>query len=125
MKQKIFVSSCHDYILALSELILLRNSSGCIRMYKSDYAATAELFDYSTEAELFSAKHGNSRRPPLGYKRFARAADAIRFAIEDLPSQLLVGLCLEVNETRYEGREIRRLYESADYPLARGAGPLR
>jgi hypothetical protein len=94
-------------------------------MDKFDYATTAELFDYSTEAELFSAKRGNSRRPPLGYKRFARAADAIRFAIEDLPSQLLVGTYLEVNESRYEGTEIRRLYESAAYPLARGASPLR
>jgi hypothetical protein len=95
------------------------------KMHKFDYASEAELFDYSTEAELFSSGPRNSRRPPLGYKRFARAADAIRFAIEDLPSQLLVGTYLEVNEARYDGTEIRRLYESAHYPLARGAGPLR
>jgi len=94
-------------------------------MYKLDYATTAELFDYSTEAELFSTGPRISRRPPLGYKRFARAADAIRFAIEDLPSQLLAGTYLEVNESRYEGNEIRRLYESENYPLARGAHPLK
>jgi hypothetical protein len=96
-----------------------------MQMHKFDYATKAELFDYSTEAERFSTKPGNSRRPPLGYKRFARAADAIRFAIEELPSQLLVGTYLEVDESRYEGTEIRRLYESADYPLARTTGPLR
>jgi hypothetical protein len=95
------------------------------RMHKFDYATTAELFDYSTEAELFSSGPRNSRRPPLGYKRFARAADAIRFAIEDLPSQLLAGTYLEVNESRYEGTEIRRLYESENYPLAREAHPLK
>ena len=94
-------------------------------MHKFDYATKAELFDYSTEAERFSTKPGNSRRPPLGYKRFARAADAIRFAIEELPSQLLVGTYLEVDESRYEGTEIRRLYASADYPLARTTGSLR
>src|SRR4051812_48067860 len=94
-------------------------------MHKFDYSNTAELFDYSTEAELFSTRRGNSKRAPLGYKRFARAADAIRFAIEDLPSQFLAGTYLEINEARYEGTEIGRLYESADYPLSRGAGSLR
>ena len=91
-----------------------------------DYSTEAELFDYSTEAELFTSKGRNMRRLPLGYKRFARAADAIRFAIEDLPPQLLIGTYLEVDELRYESTEIRRLYDSADYPLARvAAGQLR
>jgi hypothetical protein len=95
------------------------------KMHKLDYDTEAELFDYSTEAELFSIRPRNSRRPPLGYKRFARAADAIRFAIEELPSQLLAGTYLEVNEARYEGAGIRRLYESPDYPLARMTDQLR
>ncbi len=86
-----------------------------------DYATEAELFDFSTQAELFSTKGRNSRRQPLGYKRFARAADAIRYAIEDLPPLLLVGICLEVDEIRYPSKEIRRLYESAGYPHSRRA----
>jgi hypothetical protein len=94
-------------------------------MDEFDYATTAELFDYSTEAELFSTRRRNSRRPPLGYKRFARAADVIRFAIEDLPSEFLAGTYLEVNESRYEGTEIRALYDSGDYPLTRTISPLR
>ena len=90
-----------------------------------DYTANAELFDYSAEAELFSTKPRNSRRQPLGYKRFGRAADAIRFAIEDLPPELLTGTYLQVDEVRYESTQIRRLYDSVDYPLARAPdGPL-
>jgi hypothetical protein len=80
-----------------------------------------ELFDYGMDAELFSPKGSNGRRQTLSYRRFARAAEAIRFAIEDLPPQALVGTCLEVNESRYEGAEIRRLYTSARYPLPRRA----
>jgi hypothetical protein len=77
------------------------------------------LFDYGMSAELFSSKASHGRRQPLSYRRFARAAEAIRFAIEQLPSQSLVGTYLEVNESRYESGEIRRLYASARYPLPR------
>ena len=90
-----------------------------------DCATKAEPFDYSTEAELFSAMKQKCRRSPLAYKRFARAADAIRFAIEELPSQLLIGTYLEVDEERYQGKDIRRLYESVDYPLTRRAARSR
>ena len=76
-------------------------------------------FDYNAEAELFSRRNG--KHEPIGYRRFARAADAIRFAIEDLPPELLIGTCLEVDELRYGSDAIHRLYQSADYPIARRA----
>jgi hypothetical protein len=80
-------------------------------------------FDYDAEAELFPTR----RRPPGGerfkYKRFSQAAQAVRFAIEDLPPQSLVGAFLEVDEQRYGSDEIRRLYESTEYPLSRRGGP--
>ncbi len=76
-------------------------------------------FDYNAAAELFATQKRIPRRQPLGYKRFTRAAHAIRFAIEDLPAELLIGAFLEVDEQRYGGGDIRRLYESAEYPLTR------
>ena len=76
-------------------------------------------FDYSAEAELFPTRSGKFSRQSLGYKRFAQAADAIRFAIEELPPAALIGAYLEVDEERYDSRSIHRLYDGADYPLAR------
>ena len=58
---------------------------------------------------------------PLGYRRFASAAEAIRFAIEELAAAPSLGSYLEVAEMRYERSEIRRLYDSADYPFVRKA----
>jgi hypothetical protein len=84
-----------------------------------EYAVEANLFEYSTGAELFSPRGRNARRQPLGCKRFARAAEAVRFAIEEFPRQLLVGTYLEVGEVRYDGNKICRLYQSVDYPLVR------
>jgi hypothetical protein len=90
-----------------------------------DYSAVAELFAGRTEAELFPSKARKSRREPIGYGRFARAADAIRFAIEELPPSLRPDACLQVDETIFDPDEIRRLYESAEYPLARRAARPR
>ena len=78
-------------------------------------------FNYDADAELFPTRNRKSARQPLKYKRFNRAADAIRFAIEELPSELLLGAYLEVDEARYDSVGIRRLYDSVDYPLARRA----
>jgi len=83
-------------------------------------------FDYSAEAELYPTRNRKPRRQsigsrqPIGYRRFAHAADAIRFAIEDLPAEFLLGAFLEVDEERYDSGGIHRLYESMDYPLIRG-----
>jgi hypothetical protein len=79
-----------------------------------------EPFDYEKPAELFSAGARASRRQSYGYMRFDRAADAIRFAMEQLPPRLLAGACLEVDEVRIDSHRIRQLYDSTQYPLARG-----
>jgi hypothetical protein len=76
-------------------------------------------FDYDAAAELFPSRKQKSRRRPIGYRRFGHAADAIRFAIEELPPEFLLGACLEVDEERYNNQAIRRLYDSMDYPLTR------
>lgn len=76
-------------------------------------------FDYNAAAELFPTRRRLPRRQPLAYRRFPQAALAIRFAMEELAPDLLVGAFLEVEEERYGSDAIRRLYESAKYPLSR------
>lgn len=78
-------------------------------------------FDYSMEAALFFARRSKFRQQALEYKQFLRAAEAIRFAIADLPSNVLRGCSLEVGEYRYVGVAILGLHESVDIPLPRRA----
>jgi hypothetical protein len=88
-------------------------------MSEFDSGSEAELFNYSAAAELFSSDGRRFGRRRIGYQRFDRASDAVRFAIERLAPEQLVAACLEVNEARFGSREIRRLYDSARYPLVR------
>jgi len=91
-------------------------------MAEFDYDTTAQLFSTRIEAE-HSPPRRHRRKPP-GFGRFARAAEAIRFAIEELPRDLLPETCLEVDEKIFDRDEIRQLYESDNYPLTRCASIL-
>jgi hypothetical protein len=77
-------------------------------------------FDYKAPADLFPARSKTGRRP-VGYRRFSTAAEAIRFAVEQMPCEFLDGTILEIENARVTGAGIRVLYESVDYPLAKSS----
>jgi Arc/MetJ-type ribon-helix-helix transcriptional regulator len=86
-----------------------------------DYSIVAALFPTRSEVKSVPPRRRHRRGSPVGYGRFASAADAIRFAIEELPPELLPDARLEVDEEIFDRDGIRRLYESDQYPLARRA----
>jgi hypothetical protein len=75
-------------------------------------------FDYNAPAEVFAGRSMRGPRP-MRYQRFETGAEALRFAIEILPRANLLGAILEANERRYWHAEIRKLYDSSNYPLPR------
>jgi hypothetical protein len=90
----------------------LRNS------IKSEGRTMTTGFDYSASAELFPSR-GSRGSVTVGYRRFGNAAEAVRYAVEDMPVLLLKGAMLEVNEQRFNGAEILDLYRAESYPLGR------
>ena len=76
-------------------------------------------FDYGVPAELFMGKRKGGPRQSLRYRRFATAAEAIRFAVEELPAVRALGAWMQVGDERFDGDDIQRLYQSDDFPLQR------
>jgi len=76
-------------------------------------------FDYGASAELFMPKRRSGARQPFSYRRFATAAEAIRFAVEELPGVRTLGAWMQVGEERFNSEDIQRLYESTGYPRRR------
>jgi hypothetical protein len=72
-------------------------------------------FDYDVPAELFLSKRVGITRSK--YRRFATAAEAIRYAVEELRTPKAFGAYLEVGDQRINSSDILRLYEAEDYPL--------
>ena len=72
-------------------------------------------FDYNAPAGLFLSKPAKGSR--IKYRRFATAAEALRYAVEELRTPKAFGAHLEVEDQRFNSNEIERLYEADDYPL--------
>jgi hypothetical protein len=72
-------------------------------------------FDYNAPAELFLVRRTKSNRREL--PALATAAEAIRYAVENLQTPKAFGAWLQVGDERFNSSEIQRLYEADDYPL--------
>lgn len=78
-----------------------------------------QQFNLSAPADFY---YSGARRPhKVIYRKFARGAEAIRYAMEDMPQADLRGVVVESDEVRLGPVEIEELYWSASYPLARKA----
>ena len=72
-------------------------------------------FDYTAPAELFLSKHAKNNRTK--YRRFATAAEAIRYAVEDLRTPRALGAWMQVGDERFNSDDIQRLCDDGDFPL--------
>jgi hypothetical protein len=75
-------------------------------------------FDYNLPTELFMKSRKRGGRP-IGYRRFRTAAEAIRFAVEELPAYPALHTWMNVGDERFDDNAIHRLYDSGEYPLPR------
>jgi hypothetical protein len=78
-------------------------------------------FDFGAPADLFPSRSRKGNRP-AGYRRFDTAAEAIRYAVEEMSPEFLAGAIIECEEERLDSVGILELYRSANFPLARKPG---
>ena len=82
------------------------------------FCARVEACLHSIITLLLNCSSPNARRvSDTKYRRFATAAEALRYAVEDLRIPKAFGAWLEVGDARFNSSEILRLYEADDYPL--------
>lgn len=75
-------------------------------------------FNYAGSAGLYAGYAMAERRGPR-YRRFETAAEALRFAVEDMRDTQQRGSLLEMDEARFDHNQIRALYDAPEYPLLR------
>jgi hypothetical protein len=88
-------------------------------MNDDDRPGTESHFDYSAPAELYMLNARGARGRATRYRRFQSAAEAIRFAVEEISGQLLVGAVMQIDDERFDHKALRALYAQDAYPLAR------
>ena len=73
--------------------------------------------DYTSSAELFAVQR-LGRKQSLFYQRFDNTAEAMRFAVEDMPAGA-ANIVLETEFGRYDAAAIAKIYGADEFPLAR------
>jgi hypothetical protein len=68
---------------------------------------------------VFTQMRYGRRGSGAKYRRFDTAAEAIRYAIEEVPAPLLPGITMEVGDETLDHLAILRLYEDPRFPAAR------
>jgi hypothetical protein len=77
-------------------------------------------FDYSSPAELYLSRR---RGRHTDYRRFATAAEAIHYAVEELRTRRSLSAWMLVGDERFNKDEINRLYDDDDCPLGTPLSP--
>jgi hypothetical protein len=77
--------------------------------------------DYAAPAELYARRQAGPKKQ-LFYRRFPSVAEALQFAVEDLPAKT-TNILLETADERFEGASLKEMYEADGYPLARAGEP--
>ncbi len=81
-----------------------------------------DTFEYDAPADLYWSDRQGPRKRPVMYRGFARSAEAICFAIEQLPPSAQPSAIMEMGDDRIAFAQIRALYDSERYPMIRGDG---
>ena len=115
----------HPLFFVLVNLVLSDPSMCCLAARHADWNVKWPVLTMAPPRSCIPGRHKTRMMGAVTYMRFAAAAEAIRYAVEEIPANSFRGAFLEVNEERFNSNEIRRLYESVEYPLPRQPAAIR